>query len=82
VRDATGEPAECVHFLRLAQIIFELLALGFVALKSATHAVEGASDPCEFTSADGGKRVGVIALLKSANAFEEGAKRFCEVAGD
>src|ERR1700756_3333402 len=75
VRDATGEAAEGIHFLGLTKIVFELLALSFVALKSAAHAVKSARDPCELAGANRGKGIRVVALLESANTFEEGTER-------
>jgi len=42
VGDAAGHAAEGFHFLGLAELAFELFALGLVALEGVAHAVEGA----------------------------------------
>src|SRR5437899_5306690 len=42
VGDAASHAAESFHFLGLAELAFELFALGFVALESVAHAVKGA----------------------------------------
>ncbi len=43
VGDAAGHAAKGFHFLSLAELTFELFALGFVALQSVAHPVESAS---------------------------------------
>jgi len=82
VRDAAGETAEGVHFLRLAKLVFELFALGFIALKSAAHAGKGACERAQFVATDGGEWECKVALFERANAVHQRAERFGKGAGD
>src|SRR5262249_48397482 len=81
VGDATSEASESVHFLRLAKIVFQLFALGFIPLERAAHAVEGAGNFAKFVAALERQLVGIIAVFESADTLDERAKWFCKCTG-
>ena len=69
VSHASGKAAQCFHFLGLAKLLFELVALGLVALQSAAHAVKRASDFSHFPAAAQMQTKLVVAFLQRFHAL-------------
>jgi len=68
--------------LRLAEVVFELFALGFVVLESAAHAVKRASDGAQLVAANRAERIGKVALFESTNAFDQRVEGLRKCAGN
>src|SRR5579863_851698 len=82
VGHAAGEAAQGVHFLRLAELRFELPLFGGVFLEGTAHKVESVGQARHFIMTAGVEWIGVIAAFESLDALDERSERASDGVGD
>ncbi len=76
--DAAGEASNGLHFVGLAETVFQLLLFGLSGVEVAAHAVEGNGHFADFILACGSQWKIEVAFGQRANACDQTGQRLGE----